>query len=228
VRGRQRPALALDSDQRAPHGPYGTTLTGAGEDNNATGDLDIKHNVIIAGAGAGSTIIDGNASDRALHIFSGVTAGIQNITITNAVLTTATISHMTGDSGGGIYSPVESKAEMIELPDGRKVMGTIHWLSAAHAIGAEVRLYDHLFTKSNPGDIEEGADYRTYLNPASCEKLSGCFVEPGMAGASPGARFQFERLGYFCVDPDSTRGRLVFNRSVALRDTWGKIEKAQQ
>ena len=112
-------------------------------------------------------------------------------------------------------------------PDGRKVKGTIHWLSAAHAIGAEVRLYDHLFTKSNPGNAEEGADYRTYLNPASCEKLSGCFVEPGMAGASPGAQFQFERLGYFCIDPDSSPGHLVFNRSVALRDTWRKIEKAQ-
>lgn len=113
-------------------------------------------------------------------------------------------------------------------PDGRKVKGTIHWLSAAHAIGAEVRLYDHLFTKSNPGDAEEGADYRTYLNSASCEKLSRCFAEPGMAGASPGAQFQFERLGYFCVDPDSTRGHLVFNRSVALRDTWRKIEEAEK
>ncbi|MCX6356020.1 MAG: glutamine--tRNA ligase/YqeY domain fusion protein [Candidatus Aureabacteria bacterium] len=113
-------------------------------------------------------------------------------------------------------------------PDGRKVKGTIHWLSASHAIEAEVRLYGHLFTKPNPGEADDGADYKTCLNPSSCEKPGGCFVEPGMAGASPGARFQFERLGYFCVDPDSTPGHLVFNQSVALRDTWGKIEKAQR
>jgi glutaminyl-tRNA synthetase len=112
-------------------------------------------------------------------------------------------------------------------PDGRKVRGTIHWLSAEHALRAEVRLYNHLFAKSNPGEVEEGGDYKTYLNPASCEKLDGCFVEPGMAGSSVGAGFQFERLGYFCVDRDSTSERLVFNRAVALRDTWGKIEKAQ-
>jgi glutaminyl-tRNA synthetase len=113
-------------------------------------------------------------------------------------------------------------------PDGRKVRGTIHWLSAAHAIRAEVRLYNHLFTKSNPGEVKEGEDYKTYLNPASCEKIEGCFVEPGMAGSSAGAGLQFERLGYFCVDRDSTAERLVFNRAVALRDTWGKIEKSQQ
>jgi glutaminyl-tRNA synthetase len=112
-------------------------------------------------------------------------------------------------------------------PDGRKVRGTIHWLSAAHAIGVEVRLYNHLFTKSNPAEVEEGEDYKTHLNPASCEKLDGCFVEPGLAGSSPGDGIQFERLGYFCVDRDSTSERLVFNRTVALRDTWGKIEKAQ-
>ncbi|MEI6634351.1 MAG: glutamine--tRNA ligase/YqeY domain fusion protein [Chlamydiota bacterium] len=111
-------------------------------------------------------------------------------------------------------------------PDGRKVRGTIHWLSAPHALPAEARLYEHLFTCANPSDAGEGADYKTFLNPSSREVVAGCFIEPGLAGASPGAHFQFERLGYFCVDPDSAPGRPVFNRTVALRDTWGKIEKA--
>jgi glutaminyl-tRNA synthetase len=109
-------------------------------------------------------------------------------------------------------------------PDGRKVKGTIHWLSAAHAVPAEVRLYDHLFTKPNPDDVPEGQDYKVNLNPKSLERLSA-FVEPSLKGAAPGSRFQFERLGYFCVDPDSTPERPVFNRTVSLVDTWAKIEK---
>ncbi len=113
-------------------------------------------------------------------------------------------------------------------PDGRKVRGTIHWLSAAHALSAEVRLYDHLFTKSNPAEVADGKDYKACLNPASREVVAGCFVESGAADAPPGAQFQFERQGYFCVDPDSSPEHPVFNRTVALRDTWGKIEKAQQ
>ncbi len=113
-------------------------------------------------------------------------------------------------------------------PDGRKVKGTIHWVSAAHAVKAEVRLYDSLFTKPNPDDVPEGLDYRANLNPNSLEVLSDCYVEPSLKNAAPGSRFQFERLGYFCVDTgDSTPEKPVFNRTVTLKDTWAKIEKAQ-
>ena len=107
----------------------------------------------------------------------------------------------------------------------KKVKGTIHWVSAAHALPAEVRLYDFLFAKPDPGDFAEGQDYLSNLNPNSLEVLSGCWVEPCLAGAAVESRYQFERLGYFCVDPDSTAQRLVFNRSVTLRDSWAKIEK---
>ncbi|MEN6405301.1 MAG: glutamine--tRNA ligase/YqeY domain fusion protein [Thermoguttaceae bacterium] len=110
-------------------------------------------------------------------------------------------------------------------PDGRKVKGTIHWVSAAHALPVEVRLYDYLFTKPNPYDVPEGVDFRANMNPNSLERLTRCFVEPSLKGAAPGSRFQFERLGYFCVDPDSTPDRLVFNRTVSLVDTWAKIQK---
>ena len=109
-------------------------------------------------------------------------------------------------------------------PDGRKVKGTIHWVSAARALRAEVRLYDHLFTKPDPGDAPEGEDYRSNLNPDSLQRLTDCCVEPSLQDAAPGDRFQFERLGYFCVDKDSTAGRLVFNRTVSLVDTWAKIQ----
>ena len=112
-------------------------------------------------------------------------------------------------------------------PDGRKVRGTIHWVSAAHAVEAEVRLYDHLFAKINPEEVDEGGDYTDALNPASLETLTGCRVEPSLAGAPPGSRYQFERQGYVCVDPDSTDDRLVINRTVTLRDTWARIEKAR-
>jgi glutaminyl-tRNA synthetase len=112
-----------------------------------------------------------------------------------------------------------------DSPDGRKVKGTIHWVSAAHALDAEVRLYDHLFTKENPDDVPEGEDFTASLNPNSLEVLTGCKVEPSLAGAAPGDRYQFERQGYFCVDPDSTAEKLVFNRTVSLRDTWAKIQK---
>jgi glutaminyl-tRNA synthetase len=110
-------------------------------------------------------------------------------------------------------------------PDGRKVKGTIHWLSADHALEAEIRLYDRLFTVENPADVTEGAGFESVLNPDSLETVTG-YVEPGLAGAAPGSRYQFERLGYFCVDSrDSTPERLVFNRTITLRDTWAKIEK---
>ncbi len=114
-------------------------------------------------------------------------------------------------------------------PDGRKVQGTIHWVSAKHAARAEVRLYDHLFSKPDPDDVPAGQDYRANLNPNSLELLSNVPVEPFLANAQPGDRCQFERQGYFCVDTkDSTPGKLVFNRSVSLKDSWAKQEKAQQ
>ena len=113
-----------------------------------------------------------------------------------------------------------------DSPDGRKVKSTIHWVSASHAIEAEVRLYDHFFTKPVPGD--ESNDFKTDMNPKSLESLKSCFVEPCLADAKSGDRFQFERMGYFCVDPDSSDKGLVLNRTVTLRDTWARIEKAQK
>jgi glutaminyl-tRNA synthetase len=108
-------------------------------------------------------------------------------------------------------------------PDGRKVKGTIHWVSAAHALPAQVRLYDRLFTESNPGSGKD-SDYRACLNPASIETLTDCRIEPSLAGAGPESRFQFERLGYFCIDSgDSAPGALVFNRTATLRDSWARI-----
>ena len=115
-----------------------------------------------------------------------------------------------------------------DAPDGRKVKSTIHWVSAAHSLEAEVRLYDYLFTRENPMDIEEGADYRDSLNPKSLEVLKSCRVEPFLALAASGSRYQFERMGYFCADPDTTPQKLVFNRTVTLRDEWARIEKRQQ
>jgi glutaminyl-tRNA synthetase len=110
-------------------------------------------------------------------------------------------------------------------PDGRKVKSTIHWVSAEHAIDAEVRLYDTLFTRQDPNQVEEGQDFTANLNPHSLEVVTGAKLEPSLRGAAPGSRCQFERLGYFAVDPDSTPEKPVFNRTVALRDTWAKIEK---
>jgi glutaminyl-tRNA synthetase len=112
-----------------------------------------------------------------------------------------------------------------DAPDGRKVKSTIHWLSARHALQAEVRLYDRLFTQEDP---EAGEDFIPNLNPHSLEVLPTCYLEPSLAAAMPGARYQFERNGYFCVDPDSRPGQLVFNRTVTLKDEWRKVEKAQQ
>jgi glutaminyl-tRNA synthetase len=109
-------------------------------------------------------------------------------------------------------------------PDGRKVKATLHWVSAAHALDAEVRLYDRLFTKENPDDVEEGEDFLSSLNPDSLKVISGAKVEPGLAAAAPGDFFQFERQGYFAVDPDSEPGKLVFNRTVSLKDAWARIE----
>jgi glutaminyl-tRNA synthetase len=113
-----------------------------------------------------------------------------------------------------------------EAPDGRKVKATIHWVSAAHALDAEVRLYNHLFDRENPNDESEGKDFTAYINPNSLEVIPAAKVEPSLKGAQPGTRYQFERMGYFCVDPDTKADKLVFNRTVTLRDDWAKIQKA--
>ncbi len=109
--------------------------------------------------------------------------------------------------------------------DGRKVRGTLHWVSAHHCLEAEVRLYEHLFTKENPDDVEEGGEFTDNINPNSLVVLKGCKVEPSLKNAKPGEKFQFLRKGYFCVDKDSSPNNLVFNRIVTLKDTWSKIEK---
>jgi glutaminyl-tRNA synthetase len=113
-----------------------------------------------------------------------------------------------------------------DAPDGRKVKSTLHWVSAARSLPAEVRLYDHLFANQNPDDVEEDKDFTSNLNPNSLKLLKNCRVEPSLAGAAPLSRYQFERLGYFCADPDSSAGKLVFNRTVTLRDEWVRIQKA--
>ena len=124
------------------------------------------------------------------------------------------------------YDP-ESKGG--SSPDGRRVQATLHWVSAAHAVDAEVRLYNHLFESAEPGGEEDGGDFINGLNPESLVTLTSCKVEPSLADAKPGARYQFERQGYFCVDAvDSALGRLVFNRTVSLRDSWARIERAGQ
>jgi len=115
-----------------------------------------------------------------------------------------------------------------DAPDGRKVKATLHWVSAEDALETEVRLYDYLFTKRDPNEVEEGADYKSNLNPKSLEVLKSCYVEPSLKNAPQGSRYQFERLGYFCVDNDSYKGKLVFNRIVSLRDTWAKISKKKK
>jgi len=111
-------------------------------------------------------------------------------------------------------------------PDGRKPKATLHWVSAGHAVEAEVRLYDRLFIKENPDQVEEGQDFLVSLNPKSLEIVKGCRIERSVASAAPGTRYQFERLGYFCVDRDSAKDRLVFNRTATLRDTWARIAAA--
>jgi len=115
-----------------------------------------------------------------------------------------------------------------DAPDGRRVKSTLHWVSAPHSLPAHVRLYDHLFTKENPDDVPEGRDFKSNLNPNSLEVLTACRVEPSLKDALPLSRYQFERLGYFCLDPDSSSGKLIFNRTVSLRDPWAKIQKAQK
>ncbi len=126
-----------------------------------------------------------------------------------------------------LHCTYDPKTRGGDSPDGRKVKATLHWVSAPHALEAEVRLYDRLFDKPNPEDDKDAPDFTAHLNPNSLETLTGCRVEPSLAGTEPESRYQFERLGYFCVDrKDSSANRLVFNRTVPLRDTWAKIRKA--
>jgi len=114
-----------------------------------------------------------------------------------------------------------------DAPDGRSPKATLHWVSAEHAVEAEVRLYETLFTKRDPGETEEGEDWISNLNPKSLEVIRGARLEPMLREASPGSRWQFERMGYFCADTkDSRPGAPVFNRTVTLRDTWARIQKA--
>jgi len=142
-----------------------------------------------------------------------------------------TCTHAVKDASGNVvevhctYDPATRGGN---APDGRKVKATIHWVSAAHALDAEVRLYENLFSKENPGDTEPGQEFTANLNPKSLEVLQGCKLEPSLAKAEAGSRYQFERVGYFCVDPDSRPGKLVFNRTVALKDTWARIETRRE
>jgi len=129
-----------------------------------------------------------------------------------------------------LHCSYDPKTRSGSSPDGRKVKGTLHWVSANHSIEAEVHLYDHLFTKANPAEEkEEGVDFKDFLNPDSLITLKSCRVEPSLAGAASGSLYQFLRQGYFCTDSiESSERRPVFNRTVTLRDTWAKIEKAQK
>jgi glutaminyl-tRNA synthetase len=113
-------------------------------------------------------------------------------------------------------------------PDGRKVKATIHWVSAAHAVDADVRIYENLFTKENPAQVDEGQDVLDNLNPNSLEVIANAKLEPSLATAAASDRYQFERLGYFCVDLDSKAGKLIFNRTLPLKDTWAKVEKKNE
>jgi glutaminyl-tRNA synthetase len=127
-----------------------------------------------------------------------------------------------------IHCTYDPETRSGNAPDGRKVKSTIHWVSAADSVAAEVRIYDKLFTKPNPNQVEEGQDFTANLNPASLEVLRGCRLERSLTTAKPGDRYQFERLGYFCADLDSKPGALVFNRTIPLKDTWAKIEQRGQ
>jgi len=115
-----------------------------------------------------------------------------------------------------------------DAPEGRKVKSTLHWVSAAHALPAEVRLYDNLFAKEDPDQAPDGQDFRANINPNSLAVLDCCRVEPAVQKSKPLDRYQFERVGYFCVDPDSSAKKLIFNRTVSLRDRWAKIREKQQ
>jgi len=150
----------------------------------------------------------------------------KEVRLRNAYFITA--KEVVKDSAGNVvevrctYDPLSRGGNS---PDGRKVKSTIHWVSTAHALSAEVRIYDKLFTKADPGNFEEGESYLSNLNPNSLEVLTEAKLEPSLASAKIEDRYQFERVGYFCLDRDSTPDKLVFNRTLPLKDSWAKIEK---
>jgi len=125
----------------------------------------------------------------------------------------------------GLHCTYDPATRGGDSPDGRKVKATLHWVSAEHAVEAEARVYNYLLLKPDPDDVEEGKDFKSIINPDSLEILSSCKCEPCLADAKPGSRYQFERLGYFCADPDSSGMKPVFNRIVTLKDTWAKVQK---
>lgn len=134
------------------------------------------------------------------------------------------------DEAGGIvevHCTYDPKSRGGWAEDGRKVKGTAHWVSAAHAIKVDLRLYDHLLTARSESDMKKGSDFKEYLNPRSLEILTNCLAEPGLSGSKAGATYQFLRQGYFCTDPDSTEEKLVFNRTATLKDTWSRMDKGQ-
>jgi len=135
------------------------------------------------------------------------------------------VANASGSPGSEQQAPIGEPGASATGGPTRKVKGTMHWVSAAHAISAEVRLYDHLFSAEDPSDFPKGGSYLDHLNPNSLEVLADAKLEPSLADAAIGERYQFERNGYFCVDKESTSGKPVFNRTVTLRDTWAKIEK---
>jgi glutaminyl-tRNA synthetase len=149
----------------------------------------------------------------------------KEVRLRNAYFVTATSVQKSADGSLEVHCTYDPASRGGNSPDGRKVKSTMHWVSAAHAISAEIRLYDKLFTKPDPYDLPEGEDVLSNLNPHSFEILTGAKLEPSLAEASAGAHFQFERVGYFCVDPDSSETRKIFNRTLPLKDTWAKIEK---
>jgi glutaminyl-tRNA synthetase len=149
----------------------------------------------------------------------------KEVRLRNAYFITAKSIQKSADGSLEVHCTYDPASRGGNSPDGRKVKSTMHWVSAAHAIPAEIRLYDKLFAKADPYDLEEGQDVLDNLNPNSLEILTTAKLEPSLANAKLEDRFQFERVGYFCLDPDTTPGKLVFNRTLALKDSWAKIEK---
>jgi glutaminyl-tRNA synthetase len=150
----------------------------------------------------------------------------KEVRLRNAYFITATSVEKSADGSiAEVHCTYDPASRGGNSPDGRKVKSTIHWVSVAHALSGEVRLYDKLFSKADPGDVAEGGSFLDNLNPNSLEVVGDAKMEPALAEAKVGEPLQFERVGYFCLDPDSTAGKLVFNRTLALKDSWAKIEK---
>jgi glutaminyl-tRNA synthetase len=149
----------------------------------------------------------------------------KEVRLRNAYFITATSIQKSGDGSLEVHCTYDPASRGGNSPDGRKVKSTIHWVSAPHAIEADLRLYDKLFSKPDPSDAPEGGSFLDNLNPESLVAVNGAKLEPSLAQSIVGEPVQFERVGYFCLDPDSSEGKLVFNRTLALKDSWAKIEK---